>query len=394
MAMRKHQVVSEKVLESAKRALEECRPKDAITALEPLVEYDDEDVDALVYLGIAYVQAEMPEKAVEVLYRADELVEQHYVVELFLGRALWALGKVTSAEEHIQEALRLDSTQPEPWIDIGRIYLQKREYRQALEHLEVAIAKFPDDISAIFLHALTLYRLGDFTAATKEWARVHALEPKLMTAVSNYAYVLLLQERSFEAAPFVGYANTMSSDDYRSLILLGELRFQSGDHEGALECFRKVLDRDPKNIEALSRIAVIAHNSRDDKVCREHLSRAEMELGNDPESWRGLCGAYPYLGKWDEYLDCLIRWTNADKNAAAPWVTLAKEYDRRGELEHARNAWRRVFELRGYVKTRCPSCKTETRLPYSTPSGFDICADKFCETCGSVVYMPAGLPYD
>lgn len=386
--------MSEKVLESAKRALEEGRPKDAITALEPLVEYDDEDADALVYLGIAYVQAEMPEKAVEVLYRADELVEQHYVVELFLGRALWALGKVVVAEEHIQEALRLDPSEPEPWIDLGRIFLRKCEYRQALHHLERALGHFHDDITVAFLHAMVLYRLGDLTAATKEWARVHMLQPELMTGISNYAYILLLQKRSFEATPFVGYANTIDPDDYRSQILLGELRFQSGDHEGALECFGKVLDSDPINIEALSKLSIIAHYSRDDHTCREYLHRAEMELGRDPESWRALCFAYPYMGMCDEYLDCLIRWTRADVNAATPWVFLVKEYDRRGFLEHARNAWRVVFELRGYVKIRCPSCKTETRLPYDSTIGFDIYSDQFCAECGSLIRMPSGLPFD
>ncbi|MFW9958071.1 MAG: tetratricopeptide repeat protein [Candidatus Odinarchaeota archaeon] len=386
--------MSDKVLESAKRALEECRPFDAIIALEPLVEYDDEDVDALVYLGIAYVQAEMPEKAVEVLYRADALVEQHYVVELFLGRALWSLGKVDFAEEHLREALRLDPSEPESWIDLGRIYLHRCEYGQALKHLELALEQFPEDISIIFLHALVLYRLGDLTEATKQWARVHTLQPNLMTGVSNYAFVLLLQERSFEAAPFVGYANTINPDDYRSLILLGELRFQSGDHEGALECFGKVLDIDPINIEALSRIAIIAYNSRDEKSCREYLSRAEMELGRDPESWRGLCNAYPYLGMWDEYLDCLIRWTSADANAAAPWVILARDYDRLGQLEHSRNAWRMVFELRGYVKIRCLNCKTDTRIPYDPFVGFDVYSDMICEKCGTIIYMPAGLPFD
>lgn len=386
--------MSDKILESAKLALEENRPNDAIIALEPLVDYDDENVDALVCLGIAYVQAEIPEKAVEILNKADELVEQHYVVELFLGRALWALGKLVSAEDRVREALRLDSSQCEAWIDLGRILFQRREYREALNHIERGLELFPNDVGLVFLYALTLYRLGDYTTATEQWALVHTLEPYLMSGISNYAYILLLQERSFEAASFVGYANVIDPDDYRSLILLGELRFQSGDHEGALECFGKVLDKDPINIEALSRLAVIARNARDEKSCKEYLSRAEMELGRDPESWRGLCNAYPQLGMCEEYIDCLIRWTKADKNAAAPWVILAAEYDRRGNLEYARNAWRTVFELRGYVKIRCPSCKHEIRLSYDPIKGFDIYSARVCDSCGMKINMPAGLPVD
>ena len=64
---------------------------DTIAALEPIVEEDEENVDAMVILGMAYVQAEMPEKAVEILEVADEQVEQHCVVELFLGKALWKI---------------------------------------------------------------------------------------------------------------------------------------------------------------------------------------------------------------------------------------------------------------------------------------------------------------
>lgn len=386
--------MSEKVLESARLALEESRPNDAISALEPLVEFDDENVDALVCLGIAYVQAEMPSKAVEVLERADEMVEQHCVVELFLGRALWALGKLVSAEDRVREALRLDSSQPEAWIDLGRILFQRREYREALNHIERALKLFSDEVGLVFLHALILYRLGDFTLATESWEHVHRLEPYLMSGISNYAYILLLQDRSFEAASFVGYANTIDPDDYRSQILLGELRFQSGDHEGALECFGKVLDKDPINIEALSKLAVISRNAMDEKSCREYLSRAEMELGRDPESWRGLCNAYPLLGMCEEYVDCLIRWTNADKNAAAPWVVLAAEYDNQGKLEYSRNAWRTVFELRGYVKIRCLDCKSEVRLPYDSVKGFDVYSDRVCDSCGSKICMPLGLPVD
>jgi tetratricopeptide (TPR) repeat protein len=383
--------VSEEIISSAKEALEEGRPYDAIVVLEPLVEQDDEDVDALVCLGMAYVQAEMPAKAVKVLEQAEELAEQHCVIELFLGRALWALGKIDYAEDKIREALRLDSSEPEVWLDLARILYRKNEYREALGYLQQSIEQFPTELGLLGLYALTLYRLGDFTAATDEWAKVHRLNPDLMAAVSNYAYLLLIQNRSFEAAPFVGHANIVDPDDYRSQILLGELRFQSGEHDGAKECFTRVVDDDPANIEALSRLAVLAHLARDTETCLHYLERAEAELGRNPESWRGLCDVYPLLGMSEKYIECLIRWTKADPGAAAPWVALAFQYDKQGKLEHARNAWRVVFELRGYVKIQCGECNTVSRQSYDETAGFDVYQAIVCQACGAKINMPVGL---
>ncbi len=383
--------MSEEIINSAIQALEEERPQDAIQALEPIVEDDDENVDALVCLGMAYVQAELPEAAVRILEQASELVEQHYVVELFLGRALWALGKVDYAEDKIREAHRLDSTEPEVWLDLTRILYRKHEYREAMGYLQQAIELFPVELGLRGLYALTLYRLGDFTAATEEWATVHRLNPDLMAAVSNYAYLLLLQERIFEAAPFVGHANIVDSEDYRAQILLGELRFQSGEHDGAKECFQRVVDDDPVNIEALSRLAVLSHRARDAETSKMYLERAEAELGRDPESWRGLCGVYPLLGMSEEYIECLVRWTKADPGAVSPWVSLAIEYDKVGKLEHARNAWRVVFELRGYVKILCGGCGTEARPSYDKTVGFDVYQAIVCQKCGAKINMPVGL---
>lgn len=384
-------VVSDKDLEDAKRALEEGRPVDAINVLEPIVEYDEENVDALVFLGMAYVQAEMPEKAVKVLELAEEQVEQHCVVELFLGRALWALGKLVTAEDHVREALRLDPTEPEPWIDLTRILFQRYEYRQTKGLLEDALKRFPNEINLLFLYSLVAYRLGDFTLATEQLAKLHKIEPNLMTCISNYAYILLIQKRARDAIPFVNYANNIDSEDYRSLILLGELCFQSGELENAMDCFGKVLDRDPINIEALARLAVISKHLKDEKSFREYLSRAEIELGKDPESWRGLCGTYSQLGMLTEYIDCLKRWAKSDKNSAAPWVSLASEYYRRGELEASQNAWNRVFELRGYVKIHCNKCENEARLVYDDSNGFSITREIVCNKCNNKINMPDGL---
>lgn len=366
-------------------------PEEAIGILEPLVEGDDQDVDALVILGIAYVQAEICDKAIDVLERADDLAEDHCVVKMFLGRALLCEGRFNDAEEVIRKSIGLDATEPAAWADLGRVHYRKREYRQALTVLEEASHRFPDDVSIVALYALTLYRLGDYTAATEQWARVHRLQPNLMSAISNYAYLLLIQNRSFEAAPFVGAANTLDPEDYRSRILLGELRLNSGDIDGAAEAFLQVLEQDSENVEALAKLALIMHQARDEEMSRHYLSRAEMQLGENPESWRGLCSIYPLLGMLSEYLECLNSWAEADSGSATPWVFLAAEYGRRGMDEEAREAWKKAFELRGYVKIQCPACGEDDRRPYGLSRSFDPFRDTKCVHCGVTIKMPAGL---
>ncbi|MFW9943990.1 MAG: tetratricopeptide repeat protein [Candidatus Sifarchaeia archaeon] len=372
-------------------ALEEGRPGDAIEILEPIIDEVDDEAEALVYLGIAYVQDEQAEKAVEVLERAQDLVEEHCVLSMFLGRALMILGRLDSAEEELRRSIRLDPIHAEPWGDLGKVLYQKREYSEIIRTLEDAIEDFPNNLDIRAMYALGLYKLGDYTRAAEQWGSLHQLEPRLMSAVSNYAFLMLTLGRTYEAAPFVGHAHTMAPTDYRSLILLGELRFQSGEHEGARECFCQVLEQDKDSVEALSRLAVLFHYAQDEHASEEHLRRAESVVGNDPEMWRGLCHAYSMLGRSDDFIGCLIKWAQSDPTSASPWVALAKQYDRVGLLEHSRNAWRVVFELREYVKILCGKCGCEQHLPYSKQDGFDIYADCICPECEALIRMPSGL---
>lgn len=373
-------------------ALHKGDPHTSIELLESLIESEiDEDVDALVYLGIAYVQAEMPEKAVEVLQQAEEMIEEDSIVSMFLGRALRILERFEEAEDHLRRSIRLDCTQSDPWIDLGWILYARTRYGDAAWILEDAVELFPDNLELRGLLALSYYRLGDFTSGAEQWAEMHRIEPAFMSAISNYAYLMLIQNRPYEAAPFVGRAITLAPEDYRSLILLGELRFQSGEHEGARDCLCKVLEEDPENVEALSSLGVLAHHMRNYEASQKYLEQAEKLVTDETSSWHGLCFAYSKIGKNHLFLDCLVRWAKADPGAAAPWVELAVEYDRRGLLEHSRNAWRVVFELRRYVKVSCRECASEMKMIYDSIEGFDIYQDQVCENCGSLIRMPAGL---
>ncbi|TET13308.1 MAG: tetratricopeptide repeat protein, partial [Candidatus Thorarchaeota archaeon] len=113
--------VNDEDLSLALEALEGGRFDEAVVLLERLVELDDENPDILVYLGIAYVQTETPAKAVDVLRNASELVEEHSVLSLFLGRALKALGHLHEAETELRKAVRLDPRAQDAWRDLADV---------------------------------------------------------------------------------------------------------------------------------------------------------------------------------------------------------------------------------------------------------------------------------
>ncbi len=372
-------------------AIEEDRIAEAITILEPLAKGYEPDPDALVYLGIAYGQADRPPEAIKVLRRAQEMVEDHSVVSLFLGRALRGIGKLVDAEEELRQAISLDPDEAENWSELGKLLYDKGNYREASKTLEEALLLFPEDLSLRGTYALTLYRLGDFTQATVEWDIIHQLNPDLLTATANYAYTLLLQDRIVEAAPLIESAFSRHPTDYRSLVLKGIMTLRNGSNDEARGYFETVLEMDPDNVQALARLAIICHQEGELDNCNKYLDSAELHMDSSTECLRGLCYAYSELGWKSRQLDCLLKWTRNDPGAAAPWIALAIEYDKMGNEEKALRAWQKTLDLRGYVRINCKECGHSVRHDLDFYTDIDPYKDVNCEKCGTTIMMPKGF---
>ncbi len=372
-------------------AIEDSCNEEAISILEPLAKKYDPDPDALVYLGLAYIQAERPLDAVKVLRHAQELVEDHCVLALFLGRALRSLGKYEEAENELRKAIELEPDDPEAWIELGKLLYSMGNYGEAARIMDEAIILFPEDLSLRGTLALALYKLGDFTQATNEWANLHKLDPELMAAMTNYAYVLLLQNRIEEALPIVEEAFNRDSEDYRALVLKGMVSLTNGEKGNAKKYFEKILENHADNVEALSRLAVIEYEHGNKERCLNLLDTAEKQIDSEQECWRGLCFAYERLGMHDKHIDCLVKWTRKEPGAAAPWIALAIEYDRDGKKDLALHAWHKAMELRGYIRINCANCRKSIKYDVAKSINFDPYTPQKCTNCGSIIKMPVGL---
>ena len=383
--------VNDEDLNLALEALEEERFDEAVKLLENLVELENENPDVLVYLGIAYVQTEMPAKAVDVLRKAGELVEEHSVLALFLGRALKALGHLHEAETELRRAVRLDPRAQDAWRDLANVLVAKQEYASVIHVAEEGLERFPRDAALRTLSALSLHRLADYTASTEEWTKAHALRPDSLMAAVSCAHDLLLQGLYNEAHPFVAHASKLDDQDNRPKILRSELLMQRDEDKAALKILQAMADGDSSDAPVLAKLAVLAHRAGNSEARDEYIRRTEDAIIDIPQGWCALYYIYNHLAWNDEIIDCLVRGTLDDSGSASPWIALANVYTRLGKTEDAEHAWGISFGLRQYAKIHCASCGLDMRIPYQNGQYFDLSESRTCEKCGKAMHMPASL---
>ena len=151
-------------------------------------------------------------------------------------------------EKFFLQAARLDARFAHPNYELGQIYLQRKEYRQAAD----ALAKIgPDEIEfhhAAFLEGLALFQAGDFAGAQK--------------ALQSIVTAIPLSEVYNNLAASEGRRNLPQAiDDFRKALEgdmsdpvyqfnLGYALWKKGEFASAAELFRGALERNPDDAMA------------------------------------------------------------------------------------------------------------------------------------------------
>ncbi len=292
---------------------------------------------------------------------------------------------------YLKRAIAADPELYEAWVDLAEVLYFTKQYGEAARILEEAVVRFPEDSALHSLRAMSLYRLGDYTEAVREWGAVSKLRPESIIAIANYGYSLLVVGQVEQARGVVEQATRLAPDHYRTVMLRGELAFQIHDYGTAHEQFTKALHMCPTSIEALSRLAAITHMLHDETAAEGFLQRAKGLVEKEPTSWQRLCNVHQYLNRFDDLLHCLSMVIEKDATSAAAWVALAIEHTRRGQQEEARMAWARSIKLRGYIKAYCETCNEHIRIPIPDKTSISFDSPVRCTVCERELPLPDSL---
>jgi tetratricopeptide (TPR) repeat protein len=146
-------------------------------------------------------------------------------------------------EKFFQQAARLDVRFAHPNYELGHIYYQRKEYRQAAEFLQKIGSEEIEYHQAAFLLGLALFQAGDFTGAQKALQSIAAAVP--LSEVYNNLAAAESRRNLPQAVDDFRKALDGDMSDPVYHFNLGYALWKKGDFAAAADRFRDALERDP-----------------------------------------------------------------------------------------------------------------------------------------------------
>ena len=164
------------LVREAEKAIARRSYDEAERLLIQVLTADPNSSEGQAHLAKLYIKTDRNAKA-EALYR-ELLVEQTDVsFHANLGLACYKQGKYEEACQAYQEALNLDSKNPERAAALGRACIAAKRFDEAAELLEFATERLARDVALLTILAECYERLGKKGEAQDTYQKIHRLQP-------------------------------------------------------------------------------------------------------------------------------------------------------------------------------------------------------------------------
>ncbi|MBN9132893.1 MAG: PEP-CTERM system TPR-repeat protein PrsT [Nitrosospira multiformis] len=214
--------------------------KRALDVLTPALKNVKEDPQLFALTGEAYMQAREFAKATEYFEKASNIVPKSAMLHTALSMSRLGQGESVAAISELEMAAKLDPKSPRAGILLVMTHLRLKEFDKALAAAKALEKEHPDN-------PLIQNLKGGIYMGKKDAANARA----------SFEKALSLQPAYFPAA-----------------VNLAQLDLQDNKPDVAKKRFEAILEKDKKNIQAMSALADLAVNQGQKKEATEWLERA------------------------------------------------------------------------------------------------------------------------
>ncbi|MGN6667972.1 MAG: tetratricopeptide repeat protein [Trinickia sp.] len=257
---------------------------------------DPVHTDALHLLGVLRHQQGRHEEAADLVGRAVALRPNDAALQLNLGNALKALGRLDGAIERFRNALTLAPEFPLAHYNLGNAYALAGRHEDAVDAFERSLRLQPNDASTYNNLGNALHALGRSEEAIAAFSQALALRPGHAGAHNNLGMALAALGRAQDAIAQFRTALAAQPNYVAAHFNLGNTLDAIGRHREAASAFEAALALQGAFAPALLGLgnALAAQG-----LHAQAIARFERAVGLDPQlalAWLGLGNAHHALG--------------------------------------------------------------------------------------------------
>ena len=218
---------------------------------------------------------------------------------------------IRRAVAQLRIAVRLDGNYGPAYKELGRALLVMGESEQALDSLQRAKERMPNDAEVHSALGVALLATGNGQDALVSFRRSVQLDPNNVARQTNLATALIMQGHPSDAASVLEQALLRSPNDGRICTDLGTAYLALGEHSKAMPHLRRAVEISP-----------------DRATFRQNLGYGLMQLGDS-------------VGAEEQFRKAIA----LDPKLGSAWVNLGVVLEKMGRSKDARQAFERAVAL-------------------------------------------------
>lgn len=273
----------------------------AIDVLSPALKDAPQDPQLLAIAGESYMQAGDFAKATEYFAKASALAPKAAELHSALGLSKLALGENDRAVAEMETAVNLDVKSPKASVLLVLTHLRLKEYDKALAAATVIEKELPDDPLGYNLKGAAYLGKKDTAAARASFEKAVTLQPSNFPAVMN----------------------------------LVQLDLQEKKPDVAKKRLEALLDKDKKNIQAMTALAGLAQSQGQTKEATVWLERASNENPDALQPAMMLAAHYLQIGEKQKALTLAQKLHGSNSDNPAVLDILAQAQFANGDKQAA-----------------------------------------------------------
>jgi len=252
--------------------------------------------------GVAFAQRGKFDQGQKLLEQALQTQPENVMAHKFLAAVLRKKGKDQEAIAHLQTALKSPLHQNDTRCALAEIYLDRKEYREGQQQLQIVRKEEPANIRALRLSAVILLETKQYAEALAEFDGVLKIDPADGDSLSYRGRLLSYLQRDGEALKAYEKLVAVRPLKEEEAIQVAAIYLTSKNTVAAEKYFRVAIEANPKSAQAWKGLALILAskqqwagafeafvNAGDCENAKTMMQKAENLPSKEIETFRKKC---------------------------------------------------------------------------------------------------------